>query len=483
MVKTKLSVFIITKNEELRVARTLASVQNLADEILVVDSGSTDKTVEIAKEFGAKVIFNEWPGYGQQKFFAQQQCKNDWVLNLDADEVLTDALQEEIAELLASDTINAYHGYKINICEIPHFPTRNSKFNRKKLWLQLYNKRCCSYRQSSVHDVVLPTNPEKISVLQNYIEHRSIQNYQQEIAKINRYSDHLGAEFFSKGKTVSAFKLLIMPHLAFLKHYLLRGHFLYGVNGIVASRIYAFSRLLKYAKIREQYWVNARNNLGSRVISSEARNSTEGPKTISNSDKGPSVQFLSGAKNHSGTQDTSTEDPNKGPSIQFLSSAKNHSGTSVGNPKLRILNLMFCKKSGGIQQMFCNYNLALRHKEHEVLNIINKAAQVKTTLQQQGATFREIGNCSKFDILAIYQLRKLLKNYQPDIIITHGNRATSLCSAAKPQAKILAVAHNEKIKTLLKADGVIIVSEYLRAVLEQQDYPKEQIFHLANFIN
>ena len=86
IVKIPLSVSIITKNEEDRILNAINAIKNIADEVVVIDSGSDDKTCEIALKAGAKVIYNKWPGYGQQKIFAQNQCRNDWVLNIDADE-------------------------------------------------------------------------------------------------------------------------------------------------------------------------------------------------------------------------------------------------------------------------------------------------------------------------------------------------------------------------------------------------------------
>jgi glycosyltransferase involved in cell wall biosynthesis len=87
---TGFSCFIIAKNEARRIGEVIASVRDLADEVIVIDSGSTDGTQQIAQDLGARVIFNEWPGFGPQKRFGEDQCRNDWVLNLDGDEVLSD---------------------------------------------------------------------------------------------------------------------------------------------------------------------------------------------------------------------------------------------------------------------------------------------------------------------------------------------------------------------------------------------------------
>ena len=108
----KISAYVVTLNEEERLPKTLEQLKKVSDEIIVVDSGSTDKTVEIAESFGANVIHNEWVTYCEQKFFAEQQCKNDWVLLIDADEVLSDKLVKEINSLTGNED---FAGYKITI--------------------------------------------------------------------------------------------------------------------------------------------------------------------------------------------------------------------------------------------------------------------------------------------------------------------------------------------------------------------------------
>ena len=103
-----ISCFIIAKNEELSIERSIKSVKNICDEIIVVDSGSTDRTIEIARNLGAKVVFNEWPGYLAQKIYGESLCSHDWVLNIDADEEITEKLQEEIGNVAGSEMLMNY---------------------------------------------------------------------------------------------------------------------------------------------------------------------------------------------------------------------------------------------------------------------------------------------------------------------------------------------------------------------------------------
>ena len=114
--KTKLpiSVFIITKNEEERLVAALESVKDLADEIIIVDSGSTDHTLELAKKYTKKIKYKKWEGFGQQKSYAESLCKNDWILNIDADERLSPKLQEEIKEIFKQGQEKKYSGFYAN---------------------------------------------------------------------------------------------------------------------------------------------------------------------------------------------------------------------------------------------------------------------------------------------------------------------------------------------------------------------------------
>jgi glycosyltransferase involved in cell wall biosynthesis len=111
-----LSAFIIAKNEADRIPAAIKSVVGWVDEVIVIDSGSEDETVAVAESLGARVVFNEWPGYGLQKRFGEDQCRNDWLLNLDADEEITSALA---AEIKAKFDDQSYHGFR---CLADHDP-------------------------------------------------------------------------------------------------------------------------------------------------------------------------------------------------------------------------------------------------------------------------------------------------------------------------------------------------------------------------
>lgn len=251
----KLSIFIITKNEADRIEKTIEAVKSIADEILVIDSGSVDETCSIANKAGAKVMYNEWQGYGQQKIFGEKQCLNNWILNIDADEEVSSELVQEIQELMASDDLDSFYGFRMRI--VNRFPLE--KKPRKYAYfynqLRLYNKEFAGFKNSAVHDSVElnENDPTKISQLRNIIYHQSFRSINHWIEKINSYSQMQAKDSFDKGKCPSPLKILFTPTVAFFKAYIIRRYFIYGFDGIIYSYIFAFSRFAKVIKTRELF--------------------------------------------------------------------------------------------------------------------------------------------------------------------------------------------------------------------------------------
>lgn len=255
MSKLPISVFIITKNEEDRIAASINAVKDFADEILVIDSGSEDDTVKIAKNCGATVIHRDWQGYGPQKVFGEANCKNKWVLNIDADEEVLPELAEEIGELFSKDNYDQFCGYKIKIV--------NKFFGEKKPkrlayyynQLRLYNKDLCGFKDSTVHDSVILRNPKdnKIGQLKNIISHQSFKSFEHWIYKINSYSEAQALHDFKQGKKPKILKIIITPLFAFFKAYFIRRFFIYGFDGIIYSYVFAFGRTIKLVKTRELF--------------------------------------------------------------------------------------------------------------------------------------------------------------------------------------------------------------------------------------
>ncbi|MGY6247943.1 glycosyltransferase family 2 protein [Bosea thiooxidans] len=242
-----LSIFIIAQNEYDRIGHTIAAARSLSDDIVVVDSGSTDGTQGVAEALGARVIFNPWPGYGQQKRFAEEQCRHDWLLNLDADEVLPADLVAEIATLFQAGA-PAADAYKMRIAEI--FPGEKAphRFAYTLSPVRLYRKSKGRYSPSPVHDRVDLSPGTKVGKLKGTIHHFSVRSLGEQMDKLNAYSDAQADDLDARGATVSAFRLVAEFPANFFKAYIGRRHALRGLYGFMTAMNYAFYRYLRAAK-------------------------------------------------------------------------------------------------------------------------------------------------------------------------------------------------------------------------------------------
>lgn len=255
-----ISAFIIAKNEASRIARAINSVKDLVEEVIVVDSGSTDDTVLIAKNLGAKVIFNEWQGYVKQKSFAEKLCKNNWVLNIDADEELTKVLQEEIKQKFNSSQYNYYKAYEMNVTSLHRYDKEARFLAPSNRVIRLYNRELCSFsntKNSTTHDSVIFYNPNNAKKLtgrfKNHVYHRSAISIEQLVAKGNFYSSEQAKDLVSLGRHPSLIRIALEFPLFFLKVFIIRRYFLFGFDGFIDSIIFAFARFIRLAKAREFY--------------------------------------------------------------------------------------------------------------------------------------------------------------------------------------------------------------------------------------
>ncbi len=249
----KLSVFIIAKNEEKRIKYTLESIEGLAAEIILVDSGSTDKTIEIAKTYGAKIYDITWNGYVDAKIKGESFCSNNWVLNLDADESLTKELKDEIFSELEQPKNDAYY---IDIVVLKQGEEKLRMFAPKNSAIRLYRKDKASFvgeNKGLYYDRVSIANNCKTNLLKNKILHRTTISINQMIDKLNRYSDIQSEEMHNRKRKVSSIRLVFEPIIVFVKFYFFRRYFVFGIDGIVESYIFSFSKFLRLAKLRERY--------------------------------------------------------------------------------------------------------------------------------------------------------------------------------------------------------------------------------------
>ena len=242
-----LSIFIIAKNEVDRIGPTLESVRGLSDDIVVIDSGSTDGTQKLAEGLGARVIFNPWPGYGLQKQFGEDQCRHDWMLNVDADEVVTPELADAIRTVF-SQPDPAPCGYETDIIEMFPGEARPHPWAFRLSPVRFYHKTVGRYSASPVHDRVDIVKGTPIKRLVGVIEHRSIRSLGHELIKLNAYADMQANDLDRKGRNISALRLVVEFPLAFLKAYVTRRHFVRGLYGFMTAMNYAFYRYLRLAK-------------------------------------------------------------------------------------------------------------------------------------------------------------------------------------------------------------------------------------------
>lgn len=237
MKKNTLSVILITKNEADRVEKCLLSVQNIADEIIVLDSGSTDNTVEICKQYTEHVQITDWPGFGQQKQRALDSATCDWVLSIDADEALDEKMQQALLQLLCLDNIpkDAY--------KLPWGVTlygKTLKYGRSaRSVLRLFKREGARYTLDEVHETVIPVG-NNIGVLKGLLLHYTHRDFKHGLDKAADYA-WLGAKKYQrKGKKSSGlFAALLRAIWTFFLIYILRRGFLDGSIGFIMAMTYA----------------------------------------------------------------------------------------------------------------------------------------------------------------------------------------------------------------------------------------------------
>jgi glycosyltransferase involved in cell wall biosynthesis len=240
----KISTIVITLNEEENLERCLASVKPFSDEIVVVDSGSTDATCAIARRFTDRVVHQDWLGYGRQKQFALEQASNEWVLSIDADEEVPVELRSEIEQLdFARD------GYLL--------PRKVRYLNRWILhggWypghvLRLFRKDRARFTDEILHESVVVEG--STGRLQNPLAHYSYRDVSDHVAKINEFTTLAARQMEAKGRRAGVLQLTLSPSFEFLRMYLLKGGCLDGFPGLLVAGLHAFYVFLKYAKLWE----------------------------------------------------------------------------------------------------------------------------------------------------------------------------------------------------------------------------------------
>lgn len=257
--KYPISVFIIAKNEADRISRGIISVRDWADEVIVIDSGSEDDTVAVSESLGARVIYNAWRGYGAQKIFGEKECRNDWIINIDGDEEISEELAEEIKSLFDKGE-PPLKAYNITITIVHRFDTKAHKWAPSNSPIRLFHKDYASFDSEInglYHDSVIPKadklKPENIGHLKHIILHRSIRSIAHSVEKANFCTTMQAKEMFEKGKKPTVLRIMTEPLTAFIKAYFLRRYFIYGLNGFIDSVLFASSRFMRISKAREYF--------------------------------------------------------------------------------------------------------------------------------------------------------------------------------------------------------------------------------------
>ena len=240
----KVSVYIICKNEEKHIKRVLESVKEFT-EIIIVDSGSIDNTLEIAKNYTKNIYHQEWMGFAKQKEYARSLCSNEWVLNLDADEELTIELKNEIISTINENKVDGLN-IKISSLYLGKFNSEKSKFNRR---IRFFRKDLGYYPEKLVHESIIVNG--KIKKAKGFIYDYGTIDLKTHLDKINAYSSLRAEEKFEKNKKSSLLKLLFVFPLAFFKSYIIKRSFLNGTRGFIASMNNSFYAYLKEAKLYE----------------------------------------------------------------------------------------------------------------------------------------------------------------------------------------------------------------------------------------
>lgn len=247
-----LSIFIIARDEADRIGATIRAVRELTDDLVVIDSGSQDETVAIATGLGARVIHRAWEGYGPQKRFAEEQCRHDWMLNLDADEVVPANLAAEIRTLYAREGGPKADGYRVAIAEV--FPGEDGphRFAYALRPVRLYRRSRGRYNPSPVHDRVDMAEGSVIGSLGGTIHHFSVRSLGDQIAKLDRYSDQQAEDLATRGIVIPTWRVLVEFQAAFWKAYIGRRHILRGTYGFLTAVNYAIARHMRVAKHYER---------------------------------------------------------------------------------------------------------------------------------------------------------------------------------------------------------------------------------------
>ena len=242
------SAVIITKNEAHIIGKTLQSLQGITDDIIIVDSGSTDNTLDVCRQFKTTIIEPGWNGYGPNKNKGITAAKHDWILNLDADEVIDETARQSLLALLL-----------MNNNEVFEFRYKNffqNKWIKHGEWgtdkhIRLFNRTVIKWNEAAVHENLTINADTKITLLNGHILHYTVQSLAEYEQKTINYAKLNAQKYFEQGKKRNPVKQYISPVFSFLQNYLFRLGFLDGAAGFQIAKTTARYTFLKYAYLNE----------------------------------------------------------------------------------------------------------------------------------------------------------------------------------------------------------------------------------------
>ena len=246
MHKLPLSVAVISYNEEDNIGKTLSAVSDIVSEIIVVDSGSTDRTVEIAKSLGAKVFVEEWKGFREQKNSALKKCSQEWILFLDCDEVVSEELKKSIIDAVKQPFADGYMinrktvylGKPLNYAWQPDWNLRLVKKNANPRW-----------EGGDIHEYLVIDG--KVSKINGFLYHYSYRDIKDHFTKVVNYSYIAAQEMYKKGKKFKMRKIFLNPLASFIREYILKKGFLDGTRGLIVAVSATYYSFLKYIYLWE----------------------------------------------------------------------------------------------------------------------------------------------------------------------------------------------------------------------------------------
>jgi glycosyltransferase involved in cell wall biosynthesis len=246
----KLSAAIIVFNEERNIAKCLDSLQGIADEIIIVDSHSTDKTIEIANRYQVKIHQQEFLGYAAQKNLANSLCNYEYIISLDADEVISQELKQELIAVKSNFAADAY--------ELNRLTNYAGKWVHHCGWypdrkVRIFKKELAHWSGPRLHET-LEINSTNIKRLNSDLLHYSFHSEEDHIKQIEKFTNISSKELFDKGKRVNVYYLYIKPIIRFITDYIIKLGILDGATGYTVCKNSAYAAYLKYSKLKK-HWV------------------------------------------------------------------------------------------------------------------------------------------------------------------------------------------------------------------------------------